>query len=146
MEEKRQKLLEILEEENKVYMEKYDEITKKWPDILALKHPLDIHDEIELQNARGLEILKKKDDFIALLKQELQNADLMFTEDVKKQNEDINLLIERMESQVSVFLTAKKKKEKEFLNNFLNIYLFIIRILKKNKKFLKKKIYILSKR
>lgn len=110
MEEKRQKLLEILEEENKIYMEKYDEITKKWPDILALKHPLDIHDEIELQNAKGLEILKKKDDFIALLKEELENADLMFAEDVKKQNEDINLLIERMESQVSVFLIAKKKK------------------------------------
>lgn len=115
MEEKRQKLLEILEEENKIYMEKYDEITKKWPDILALKHPLDIHDEIELQNAKGLEILKKKDDFIALLKEELENADLMFAEDVKKQNEDINLLIERMESQVSVFLIAKKKKK--ILNN-----------------------------
>lgn len=128
MEEKRQKLLEILEEENKIYMEKYDEITKKWPDILALKHPLDIHDEIELQNAKGLEILKKKDDFIALLKEELENADLMFAEDVKKQNEDINLLIERMESQVSVFLIAKKKK---FLNNFLNIYLFHTNIKKK---------------
>lgn len=99
-------------------MEKYEEITKKWPDILALKHPLDIHDEIELQNAKGLEILKKKDEFIAQLKQELENADLMFAEDVKKQNEDINLLIERMESQVSVFLTAKKKKIlKQFLNN-----------------------------
>lgn len=121
MEEKRQKLLEILEEENKIYMEKYDEITKKWPDILALKHPLDIHDEIELQNAKGLEILKKKDDFIALLKEELENADLMFAEDVKKQNEDINLLIERMESQVSVFLIAKKKK---ILKQFLK-YLFI---------------------
>lgn len=128
MEEKRQKLLEILEEENKIYMEKYDEITKKWPDILALKHPLDIHDEIELQNAKGLEILKKKDDFIALLKEELENADLMFAEDVKKQNEDINLLIERMESQVSVFLIAKKKK---ILNNFLNIYLFHTNIKKK---------------
>lgn len=116
MEEKRQKLLEILEEENKIYMEKYEEITKKWPDILALKHPLDIYDEIELQNAKGFEILKKKDEFIAQLKQELENADLMFAEDVKKQNEDINLLIERMESQVSVFLTAKKKK-KGFLNN-----------------------------
>ncbi|XP_026295650.1 dynein regulatory complex protein 1 isoform X2 [Apis mellifera] len=87
-------------------MEKYDEITKKWPDILALKHPLDIHDEIELQNAKGLEILKKKDDFIALLKQELEDADLTFAEDVKKQNEDINLLIERMESQVKTMTNA----------------------------------------
>ncbi|XP_006614193.1 dynein regulatory complex protein 1 [Apis dorsata] len=118
VEEKRQKLLEILEEENKVYMEKYDEITKKWPDILALKHPLDIHDEIELQNARGLEILKKKDDFIALLKQELQNADLMFTEDVKKQNEDINLLIERMESQVKT-MTKAYRHEMELIETVI---------------------------
>lgn len=140
MEEKRQKLLEILEEENKIYMEKYDEITKKWPDILALKHPLDIHDEIELQNAKGLEILKKKDDFIALLKEELENADLMFAEDVKKQNEDINLLIERMESQVSVFLIAKKKK---ILKQFLK-YLFISYEYLKKEKFLKNKIFCLK--
>ncbi|PBC28405.1 dynein regulatory complex protein 1 [Apis cerana] len=118
VEEKRQKLLEILEEENKIYMEKYDEITKKWPDILALKHPLDIHDEIELQNAKGLEILKKKDDFIALLKEELENADLMFAEDVKKQNEDINLLIERMESQVKT-MTKAYRHEMELIETVI---------------------------
>lgn len=122
-------------------MEKYDEITKKWPDILALKHPLDIHDEIELQNAKGLEILKKKDDFIALLKQELEDADLTFAEDVKKQNEDINLLIERMESQVSVF---KKKKKKRIPKQFL-IYLFYTNIKKKKKKIFEKKKFLKKK-
>ncbi|XP_003691004.1 dynein regulatory complex protein 1 [Apis florea] len=118
VEEKRQKLLEILEEENKIYMEKYEEITKKWPDILALKHPLDIYDEIELQNAKGFEILKKKDEFIAQLKQELENADLMFAEDVKKQNEDINLLIERMENQVKA-MTKAYRHEMELIESVI---------------------------
>lgn len=101
MREKRERLLEVLEEEDKKCTEKYREITEKWPVILASKHPLDIHEELESQNAKCLEILEKKDELIAELKQELDNADLQYAEDVNKQNEEIDLLIERMENQVS---------------------------------------------
>mgnify|MGYP004583730021 CR=1 FL=1 len=103
MQEKREELLKVIEEEGQRCMEKYCEITEKWPDILVLKHPLDIHDELEKQNAKCLEVLRKKDALIAELKQELEDADLQYVEDVKKQNEDIDLLIERMENQVGLF-------------------------------------------
>lgn len=103
MQEKREELLKVIEEESQRSMEKYHEITEKWPDILASKHPLDIHDELEKQNTKCLEILKQKDALITELKQELDNADLQYAEDVKKQNEDIDLLIERMENQVGLF-------------------------------------------
>lgn len=99
--ETRDRLLKVLEEEDKECMEKYHEITKKWPDILASKDPLHIHDELEAQNTECLKILENKDVLIAELKEELKNADLKYAEDVKKQNEDIDLLIERMENQVS---------------------------------------------
>lgn len=82
-------------------MEKYLEISQKWPEILALNDPIDIHDELEIQNAKCLKILEEKDDLIAELKRELEHADLMYAEEVNKQNEDIDLLVERMENQVS---------------------------------------------
>ncbi|XP_053988810.1 dynein regulatory complex protein 1 isoform X1 [Hylaeus volcanicus] len=106
MQETRDRLLAALEEEDKKCMEKYLEISQKWPDILACKDPLDIHDELEAQNARCLEILDKKDALIAELKQELENADSMYAEEVKKQNEDIDVLVERMENQVHTMTKA----------------------------------------
>ncbi|OAD52188.1 hypothetical protein WN48_02753 [Eufriesea mexicana] len=116
MQETRERLLVMLEEEDKKCSGQYREITDKWPDILATKHPLDIHDQLEAQNAKCLEILNKKDDLIAELKQELNNADLKFAEDVKKQNEDVDLLIERMENQIQT-MTKAYRYEVEMIEN-----------------------------
>ncbi|XP_026666774.1 dynein regulatory complex protein 1 [Ceratina calcarata] len=106
MQEKREQLLAVLEEEDKKSMEKYREITEKWPSILASNDPIDIHDELQAQNAKCLEILDKKDALIAELKEELQKADVQYSEDVKKQNEDIDILIERMENQIQTMTKA----------------------------------------
>ncbi|XP_050578989.1 dynein regulatory complex protein 1 isoform X2 [Bombus affinis] len=110
MREKRERLLEVLEEEDKKCTEKYREITEKWPAILASKHPLDIDEELQSQNAKCLEILEKKDALIAELKQELDNADLQYAEDVNKQNEEIDLLIERMENQIRIMSKAYRRE------------------------------------
>ncbi|XP_076653716.1 dynein regulatory complex protein 1 [Halictus rubicundus] len=96
----RRRLLEVLEEEDKKYMEKYDEINAKWPEIFACKDPLDIHDELEAQKSKCLAVLEKKNALILELKEELEKADDKFAEEVKQQNKDIDLLIERMENQV----------------------------------------------
>lgn len=101
----REKLLTLIEEEDKECMMKYHKISEKWPSILASKDPLDIHNQLDAQNTQCLEILEKKDTLIAELKKELGNADLQFAEDVKKQTEDVDMIIERMENQVS-FLIA----------------------------------------
>ncbi|XP_076675333.1 dynein regulatory complex protein 1 [Andrena cerasifolii] len=108
VQETRDRLLKALEEEDKECMEKYHEITRKWPDILASKDPLHIHDELEAQNTECLKILEKKDFLIAELKEELKNADLKYAEEVQKQNEDIDLLIERMENQVRTMSKAHR--------------------------------------
>ena len=97
----RKNLLQKLEDEANESLRKYHAINEKWSGILSSKDPLDIHDGIQSQNAKCLEILEQKDIIIAELKQELENSDEKFMLDQKKQNEDINLLIERIENQVS---------------------------------------------
>ncbi|XP_078045047.1 dynein regulatory complex protein 1 [Augochlora pura] len=100
VQETRNRLLEVFEEENKKYVEKFHEISAKWPEIFDCKDPLDIYDELEAQKARCNEVLEKKDALIAELKKELENADEKYADQAKQQNNDIDLLIERMETQV----------------------------------------------
>jgi len=97
----RKALLKKLEEDDEECMKKYKEINEKWSGIVASKDPLDIHAEMEAQNARCMEIIARKDAIIAELQLELENADLKFLDDQKILNEDINLLIDRMDNQVS---------------------------------------------
>lgn len=96
----KRELFKILEEDEEECMRRYKEINKKWSNILASKDPLDIHAEMEAQNAKCLDIMERKDAVIAQLRQELENADLKFVNDQKNQNEDIDLLINRMDNQV----------------------------------------------
>jgi len=96
----RRELLKKLEEDDEECMKRYRKINEKWSDILATKDPLDIHAEMEAQNAKCLEILERKDAVIEQLREELENADLKFVNDQKSQNEDIDLLINRMDNQV----------------------------------------------
>ncbi|KAK2580856.1 hypothetical protein KPH14_005933 [Odynerus spinipes] len=104
--EKRNFLLNKLEEENREAILKYQEIDQKWSGILSSKDPLDIHEEMIAQNARCLELLSKKDEVIAELKAELENADVKFVEDTKKQNEDVDILVERIDRQLNVISKA----------------------------------------
>lgn len=93
-------LLRKLEEDDEECMKRYRQINEKWSDILASKDPLDIYAEMEAQNAKCLEIMERKDAVIAELRQELENADFKFVNDQKSQNEDVDLLINRMDNQV----------------------------------------------
>lgn len=93
-------LLRKLKEDDEECMKRYRKINEKWSDILASKDPLDIHAEMEAQNAKCLEIMERKDAVIAELRQELENADFKFVNDQKSQNEDVDLLINRMDNQV----------------------------------------------
>lgn len=96
----RKMLLQKLEEDDEECTRRYKEINDKWSSILASKDPLDIHAEMEAQNAKCLEIIARKDAVIGKLRQELENADLQFVTDQKNQNEDIDLLTDRMDKQV----------------------------------------------
>lgn len=104
----KRELLKTLEEDEEECMKRYKKINEKWSSILASKDPLDIHAEMEAQNAKCLEIMERKDAVIAQLRQELENADLKFVNDQKNQNEDIDLLINRMDNQVRYIIFFKR--------------------------------------
>lgn len=96
----RRSLLKMLEESDEECMRRYTEINEKWSSILASKDPLDIHAAMEDQNAKCLAIMAEKDAVIAELQKELENADLKFLNDQIAQNEDIDVLIDRIDKQV----------------------------------------------
>lgn len=96
----RQSLLRMLEENDEECMKRYKEINEKWSGILVSKDPLDIHAAMEAQNVKCLEIMAKKDAVIAELQKEIENADLKFVNDQATQNEDIDILIDRIDKQV----------------------------------------------
>ncbi|KYN42803.1 hypothetical protein ALC56_02605 [Trachymyrmex septentrionalis] len=115
----RRKLLKKLEEDDEECMERYRKINEKWSNILASKDPLDIHAEMEAQNAKCMEILERKDAVIAQLREELENADIKFVNDQKSQNEDIDLLINRMDNQMNI-MTKAYRRELSLINDAID--------------------------
>ena len=91
----------MLDENAKECTDRYQEINGKWSSILESKDPLDIHSALVAQNEKCLEILAMKDSAISKLKKELEEADAKFNLDQKKQIEDIDILIDRIDLQVS---------------------------------------------
>lgn len=100
----RQNLLEMLEKNAGQCMERYQEINSKWTSILESKDPLDIHSEMVAQNEKCLAVLALKDSAIDNLKKELKIADEKFHLDLKKQTEDIDILIDRIDHHVNNYL------------------------------------------
>lgn len=122
----RKGLLEKLKENDEECMRRYKEINEKWSGILASKDPLDIHAEMEAQNASCMEIMARKDAIIVELQQELENADLKFVDDQKSQNEDIDLLLDRIDNQVGgIYNYIDLSINKYIINDMIIFMLFI---------------------
>lgn len=98
----RQNLIQMLEENARECTERYQEINSKWNSILESKDPLDIHSAMISQNEKCLAVLALKDSAIGNLKKELKEADEKFQHDLKKQTEDIDILIDRIDHHVSL--------------------------------------------
>ncbi|KAF7997564.1 hypothetical protein HCN44_006135 [Aphidius gifuensis] len=107
----RSNLLERLKKEAEISTKKYQEIEKQWSSILELNDPLDIYNEIELQkNERCTKLLAQKDVIIDELKKEIKNADEIFQQDQKQQSDEINLLIERIDTQINTISKAYRQE------------------------------------
>lgn len=95
-----EKILEKLEEEATSAKLMFDEIADKWAAVLKYNDPLHINDEIASQREKCEELMRQKDGIIAMLKDELKQAEIKFSKDQRKQNEDISTLASRIEKQV----------------------------------------------
>ncbi|XP_046877175.1 dynein regulatory complex protein 1 [Hypomesus transpacificus] len=102
IEEARRLRVEKLENEAKVSLEKFEDINKKWMVAKMKDIPQDLRDSlISQQQLCGL-LVQDKNNLITELQQELKQADDCYVKDLKRQAEDVDLMIERMEDQVKI--------------------------------------------
>ncbi|KAM9201576.1 dynein regulatory complex protein 1 isoform 1-T1 [Dugong dugon] len=99
-EEIKRQRLEKLENEVKTSQDKFDEITAKWEEGKQKKIPQDLWDMLNTQQLHCAGLIEDKNKLISELQQELKMKDDQYVKDLKKQADDICLLLERMEEQV----------------------------------------------
>ncbi|XP_030054511.1 dynein regulatory complex protein 1 isoform X2 [Microcaecilia unicolor] len=89
-----------LEHEAKSSMETFEEITQKWTSAKTKEIPQDLWELLNSQQQQCARLIEEKNKVISDLQQELKIKDDQYVKDLKKQAEDIDLLIERMEEQI----------------------------------------------
>ncbi|XP_038176524.1 dynein regulatory complex protein 1 [Arvicola amphibius] len=99
-EEMKRQRLEKLENEVKTSQDKYDEITAKWEEGRQKRIPQELWEMLNTQQLHCAGLIEDKNKLISELHQELKIKDDQYVKDLKKQSDDITLLLERMEEQV----------------------------------------------
>ncbi|XP_060066143.1 dynein regulatory complex protein 1-like [Ylistrum balloti] len=104
---------ERLEQEAKTGAEKFEEITKKWESALQKEIPQALHQMLRQQKQNCDTIVGDKNKLINDFQQELKIKDDQYVKDLKKQAEDVDLMIERMEEQMKKVTKAARKQLNE---------------------------------
>lgn len=115
---RREKLLEKLRNEAAEADEMFKAINRKWEEISKYKDPLDLYDSLLMVKEKCDELIKQKDDIIALLRKEINIAEINFLADQDTQTDNITTLIKRINEQVKLkkyyLLVFKNKKCQTF--------------------------------
>ncbi|XP_074845160.1 dynein regulatory complex protein 1 isoform X2 [Carettochelys insculpta] len=106
---KRQRL-EKLESESRTNQEKFEEITVKWGSAREKSIPQDLWDVLNQQQQQCALLIEEKNKLIGELQQELKSKDEQYVKDLKKQSDDINLLLERMEEQIRNLMKTYRRE------------------------------------
>ncbi|XP_058247237.1 dynein regulatory complex protein 1 isoform X1 [Hemibagrus wyckioides] len=102
--------LEKLENEVKSSTEKFNKIMNKWTEAKTKKIHQQLRDDLRQQQQLCWQIIEDKNKLISELQQELKGRDDRFVKDRKREAEEVDLLIERMQEQIS---SLKKDYRKE---------------------------------
>ncbi|XP_023016103.1 dynein regulatory complex protein 1 [Leptinotarsa decemlineata] len=114
----REKIIAQLEAEAAAAHQAFEEIAVKWSVIQKYNDPLHINEDIANQKEKCEFLIKQKDEIIAMLREELKNAEIKFTKDQKKQSEDINILAQRIEKQIT-FMRKAYQNEFELIEQVI---------------------------
>lgn len=106
----KEKVFKELEDEATSAQQKFDEIAAKWSVIKKYNDPLHINEDIANQKEKCDLLIKQKDAIIAMLKDELKKSENKYCMDQYKQNEDINVLSQRIEKQIGLIRKAYQKE------------------------------------
>ncbi|CAL8392151.1 unnamed protein product [Arctogadus glacialis] len=101
---------EKLESEARSSMEKFEEITRGWSQAKAKVIPQELHQALGRQLQLCAQVLEDKSKLINDLQQELKARDERYVKELKRQAEEVDLMIERMEEQVKT-LTRTNREE-----------------------------------
>ncbi|KGL88328.1 Dynein regulatory complex protein 1, partial [Charadrius vociferus] len=102
--------VEKLENEAKSSTYKFEEITSKWALAKEMTVPQELWQLLNQQQQQCALLLEEKNKLIGDLQQELKNKDEQYVQAIKKQSDDIHLLLERMEEHVRLMLKTYRHK------------------------------------
>uniref|UniRef100_A0A8C0IBY1 Dynein regulatory complex protein 1 n=1 Tax=Bubo bubo TaxID=30461 RepID=A0A8C0IBY1_BUBBB len=102
--------VEKLENEAKSSTYKFEEITSKWALAKEMRIPQELWQLLNQQQQQCALLLEEKNKLIGELQQELKNKDEQYVQAIKKQSDDIHLLLERMEEQIRFMLKTYHHK------------------------------------
>ncbi|XP_072551936.1 dynein regulatory complex protein 1 isoform X2 [Salminus brasiliensis] len=118
LEEARRLRNEKLENEAKSSLEKFEEIIQKWTVAKAKEIPQDLRDALKSQQKLCALLIEDKNKLISELQQELKASDDRYVKDLKKQAEDVDLMRERMQEQVTSLMKVYRQELDLIENSF----------------------------
>ncbi|POI34947.1 hypothetical protein CIB84_001300 [Bambusicola thoracicus] len=101
--------VEKLENEARSSADKFEEITSKWALAKEMTIPQELWQLLNQQQQLCTQLLEEKNKLIGELQQELKNKDEQYVQTIKKQSDDIHLLLERMEEQIRMMLKTYRR-------------------------------------
>ncbi|XP_018430142.1 PREDICTED: dynein regulatory complex protein 1, partial [Nanorana parkeri] len=102
--------VEKIDNDAKSSYEKFQTITKKWLPTQEKQIPEELWALLNSQQQQCAQLIEDKNKLIGELQQELKRKDDQYVKDLKKQAEDIDLLIERMEDQVKSLMKTYREE------------------------------------
>uniref|UniRef100_A0AAR2IYV3 Dynein regulatory complex protein 1 n=1 Tax=Pygocentrus nattereri TaxID=42514 RepID=A0AAR2IYV3_PYGNA len=118
LEEARRLRVEKLENEAKSSLEKFEEVTRKWTAATAKTIPQDLRDALNSQQQLCALLIENKNKLINELQQELKASDDRYVKDLKKQTEDVDIMIERMQEQITSLMKSYRQELDLIENSF----------------------------
>ncbi|XP_004582710.2 dynein regulatory complex protein 1 [Ochotona princeps] len=109
-EEIKRQRIEKLENEVKTSQDKFDEIMSKWEEGKQKRIPQDLWEVLNTQQVQCAGLIEDKNKLISELQQELKIKDDQYVKDLKKQSDDICLLLDRMEEQVKSVMKSFRQE------------------------------------
>ncbi|XP_033931925.1 dynein regulatory complex protein 1 isoform X2 [Pseudochaenichthys georgianus] len=110
LEEARRLRLERLEKDLKSSQEIFEEITRGWSLSTQRAIPQELHEALNNQQQLCDAIIEDKKKLINDLQQELKVGDDRFVKDLRKQTEELDLMMERMEDQIKTLIKAYREE------------------------------------
>ena len=111
---------EKLEAEANASIERFEEIMRRWDPALGKTIPQDLQEKLAEQKGACDAMRDEKDKLINDFQQELKCKDDQYVRDLKKQAEDVDLILERMEDQVKTIMRGYREELEEIEKAFVS--------------------------